>query len=176
MATELFNLSGRVAVVMGGTSGIGRAIALGLAHAGADVVGTGRREALVNEVADEIEKSGQKSLRFAVDAGNRAAIDSLRDKVVSELGRVDILVNAAGQTFRKPTAEMAENEWNALMDVNLTGTLRSCQSFYQALVASGRGRIINIASILGRFPKNPGSTRCGTCHCAFQHHGKMGRI
>jgi len=144
---QLFDLTGRVAVVMGGTSGIGRAIALGLAHAGADVVATGRREALVREVAGEIEKSGQKSLRLPVDASNRASIDALRDAVQRELGRVDILVNAAGQTFRKPTADIAESEWNALMDVNLTGTLRACQSFYQPLVSSGNGRIINIASL-----------------------------
>ncbi len=144
---QLFDLTGRVAVVMGGTSGIGRAIALGLARAGADVVATGRREALVREVASEIEKSGQKSLRLPVDASNRASIDSLRDAVQGELGRVDILVNAAGQTFRKPTADIAESEWNALMDVNLTGTLRACQSFYQPLVSSGNGRIINIASL-----------------------------
>lgn len=148
MATEqLFDLTGRVAVVMGGTSGIGRAIALGLARAGADVVATGRREALVNEVASEIETSGKKSLRLTVDAGNRASIDSLRDAVQRELGGVDILVNAAGQTFRKPTADIGEAEWNNLMDVNLTGTLRSCQSFYRPLVTSGRGRIINIASL-----------------------------
>lgn len=148
MATEqLFDLTGRVAVVMGGTSGIGRAIALGLAHSGADVVATGRREALVGEVAAEIEKVGKRSLRVAVDASNRASIDALRDAVQNELGGVDILVNAAGQTFRKPTTEIGEGEWNSLMDVNLTGTLRSCQSFYTPLAASGRGRIVNIASL-----------------------------
>ena len=144
---KLFDLTGRVAVVMGGTSGIGRAIALGLARAGADVVATGRREALVTEVAGEIEQLGKRSLRLAVDAGNRASIDALRDQVQGELGRVDILVNAAGQTFRKPTVEIGDEEWNKLMDVNLTGTLRACQSFYQPLLASGRGRIINIASL-----------------------------
>lgn len=148
MATaHLFDLTGRVAVVMGGTSGIGRAIAVGLARAGADVVATGRREPLVKEVADEIEKSGKRSLRLAVDAGNRTSIDALRDAVVGELGRVDILVNAAGQTFRKPTTEIGESEWTSLMDVNLTGTLRACQSFYQPLAASGNGRVINIASL-----------------------------
>jgi NAD(P)-dependent dehydrogenase (short-subunit alcohol dehydrogenase family) len=148
MATEqLFDLTGRAAVVMGGTSGIGRAIALGLARAGADVVATGRREGLVNEVAGEIEAIGKRSLRMPVDAGSRASIDSLRDAVHAELGRVDILVNAAGQTFRKPTADIGESEWNTLMDVNLTGTLRSCQSFYRLLAASGGGRIINVASL-----------------------------
>jgi NAD(P)-dependent dehydrogenase (short-subunit alcohol dehydrogenase family) len=147
MASDLFDLSGRIAVVMGGTSGIGRAIASGLAQAGADVVATGRREANVHEVAAEIEQNGRKSLRLTVDASNRASIDALRDTVVKEFGRVDILVNAAGQIFRKPAVDIAESEWNALLDVNLTGTLRACQSFYQLLGASSKGRVVNIASL-----------------------------
>lgn len=148
MATEHpFDLTGRVAVVMGGTSGIGLALALGLARAGADVVATGRREALVTEAAEKIEKLGKRSLRVPVDAAKRASIDSLRAEVEKELGRVDILLNAAGQTFRKPTAEVGEAEWSNVIDVNLTGTLRACQSFYPMLAASGHGRIINIASL-----------------------------
>src|SRR5581483_10778506 len=93
---ELFNLAGRVAVVMGGTSGIGRAIAVGLAQAGADVVAAGRREALVGAVAGEIEKAGRKTIRQTVDASARASVDALRDAVIAALGRVDILVNSAG--------------------------------------------------------------------------------
>src|SRR5581483_9672876 len=147
MANSLFDLSGRVAVVMGGTSGIGRSIASGLADAGADVVATGRREGKVNEVADEIEKSGRKSLRQTVDASNRHLIAALRDAVLNQLGRIDILVNSAGQIFRKPTMNISETEWQTLMDVNLTGTFRACQSFYEPLVASGRGRVVNIASL-----------------------------
>lgn len=147
MPTQLFDLTGRVAVVMGGTSGIGRAIASGFAASGADVVATGRREANVNEVAGEIEKAGRRSLRLTVDASSRQSIDALRDAVLKEFGRVDILVNSAGQIFRKPTVNITENEWNGLMDVNLTGTLRSCQSFYEALSASGNGRVVNIASL-----------------------------
>lgn len=147
MPTQLFDLTARVAVVMGGTSGIGRAIASGFAASGADVVATGRREANVNEVAGEIEKAGRRSLRLTVDASSRQSIDALRDAVLKEFGRVDILVNSAGQIFRKPTVNITENEWNGLMDVNLTGTLRSCQSFYEALSASGNGRVVNIASL-----------------------------
>ena len=147
MPTPLFDLTGRVAVVMGGTSGIGRSIASGLAASGADVVATGRREAKVNEVADEIEKTGRKSLRLTVDAANRASIDALRDAILAKFGRVDILVNSAGQIFRKPTINITESEWNGLMDVNLTGTLRACQSFYEPLVGSGKGRVVNIASL-----------------------------
>ncbi len=147
MSLELFDLSGRVAVVMGGTSGIGRALAIGLAEAGADVVATGRRENLVSEVATAIEKLGKKSLRHVADASNRHAIDGFRDAVLDTFGRADILINAAGQTFRKPTTDVSEMEWNSLMDVNVTGTLRACQSFYQPLLESGRGRVINIASL-----------------------------
>ncbi|HEX3681950.1 MAG TPA: SDR family oxidoreductase [Bryobacteraceae bacterium] len=147
MSLDLFDLSGRVAVVMGGTSGIGRTLALGLAEAGADVIASGRREPLVNEVAGEIETLGRRSLRATVDASSRASIDTLRDRVLAELGRVDILLNAAGQTFRKPTHTVSEDEWARIMDVNVTGMLRACQSFYEPLAQSGRGRVINIASL-----------------------------
>jgi NAD(P)-dependent dehydrogenase (short-subunit alcohol dehydrogenase family) len=144
---ELFSLAGRVAVVMGGTSGIGRSLALGLAGAGADVVATGRRAPHMNEAADEIERFGRRTVRRTVDAASRESIDQLRDAVVSELGGVDILINAAGQTFRKPTAQISESEWSNIFDVNVTGMLRACQSFHDALAASSRGRIINIASL-----------------------------
>jgi NAD(P)-dependent dehydrogenase (short-subunit alcohol dehydrogenase family) len=147
MPMDLFDLSGRVAVVMGATSGIGRALAIGLAEAGADVVPAGRRENLLREVADEICRRGRKSLAHPADASKRESIDALRDAVLSQYGRVDILLNAAGQTFRKPTLSVNDNEWNNLMDVNLTGTLRACQSFYEPLAASGQGRIVNIASL-----------------------------
>lgn len=147
MSMELFNLTGRVAVVVGGTSGIGRAIALGLAEAGADVVATGRRDELVKEIASEIESRGRKTIRHSSDVQSRESIDTLRDAVLSQFGRADILVNAAGQIFRKPTHQVDESEWNKLMDVNLNGMLRSCQSFFEPLADSGRGRIVNIVSL-----------------------------
>lgn len=147
MSNQLFSLEGRVAVVMGGTSGIGRAIATGLAEAGADVVATGRRETNVAEVAASIEGAGRKTLRQTVDASKRESIDAMRDAVMAAFGRVDILVNSAGQIFRKPTVNITESEWGNLLDVNLTGTLRACQSFYEPLAASGKGKIVNIASL-----------------------------
>ena len=147
MSLDLFSLSGRACVVLGGTSGIGRAIAIGMAEAGADVVATGRREAQVQEVAAEIEARGRKTVRQTTDASERKSIDALRDLVLKEFGRVDILVNAAGQSFRKPTHTVSEEEWSRLMDVNVTGIFRACQSFYEPLVASGRGRVVNIASL-----------------------------
>ena len=122
-------------------------MALGLADAGADVVASGRREELVNAVADEIEQRGRKALRRSSDVQSRESIDALRDAVLKEFGRIDILLNAAGQIFRKATHLVTETEWNKLMDVNVTGMLRSCQSFYEPLIESGRGRVINIASL-----------------------------
>lgn len=147
MSLQLFNLAGRVAVVAGGTSGIGRTLALGLAEAGADVVATGRRENLVAEVAAEIEARGRRTVRMVMDAGSRGSVDAFRDAVLGEFGRVDILLNAAGQTFRQPTHSVSEDDWNRILDVNVTGTLRTCQSFYDALRESGHGRVINIASL-----------------------------
>jgi NAD(P)-dependent dehydrogenase (short-subunit alcohol dehydrogenase family) len=145
-----FELDGRVAVVIGGTSGLGRAIALGLAEHGADTVATGRRDDLVDQLASDIEKLGRKTLRHTVDVRHRESVDALRDAVIEKLGGIDILVNAAGYTRRRPTAEVPESEWNALVNTNLNGVLRACQSAYAALKASGRGRVINIAS-LGSF-------------------------
>jgi NAD(P)-dependent dehydrogenase (short-subunit alcohol dehydrogenase family) len=146
-AKNLMDLSGRVAVVIGGTSGIGRKLAIGLAEAGADVVATGRRDALVDQVSAEIEAAGARTVRKACDIGSRESVDAFRDAVLASLGHVDVLVNAAGQIFRKPTVDVTEKEWNALFDVNVTGMLRTCQSFHAALAASGRGRVINIASL-----------------------------
>jgi len=142
-----FDLTGRVAVVVGGTSGIGKTLALGFAGSGADVVVTGRRENLIDEVAGAIEAKGRRTVRKTSDASNRASLDEFRDEVLSKLGRVDILLNAAGQTFRKPTVQVTDEEWSRLLDINLTGTLRACQSFYEPLRASGQGRVINIASL-----------------------------
>ena len=141
------DLTGRVAVVMGGTSGLGKVLALGLAEAGANVVPTGRRDSLVNEVCTAIELLGRKTVRRCCDIGSRRSIDHFRDAVAGQFEHVDILLNAAGQLFRKPTLNITEPEWNELLDVNLTGMLRSCQSFYALLKASGHGRIINIASL-----------------------------
>ena len=136
-----------MAVVIGGTSGLGRAIALGLAEAGAAVVASGRRQELVDEMAAAIEQLGRESLNYSVNVSDRASIDTLRDAVLGRFGRVDVLVNAAGRTKRTPTKELPEQEWEDILDTNLTGILRTCQSFYQPLVTSGRGRIINIASL-----------------------------
>lgn len=146
-AVNITDLTGNTAIVIGGTSGLGKAIAVALAHSGADVVPTGRREELVAEVCAEIEKSGRITLKQTVDIGNRESIDALRDAVVEKFGGVDILVNAAGRTERKPTVKVSEEHWTEIFDTNLTGMLRVCQSFYKPLKQSGKGKIINIASL-----------------------------
>ena len=94
-----------------------------------------------------MERAGGRTLRAVCDIGSRASVDQFRDAVLAEFGQVDVLLNAAGQIFRKPTVDITESEWDGLMDVNLTGMLRTCQSFYRPLAANRRGRIINIASL-----------------------------
>jgi NAD(P)-dependent dehydrogenase (short-subunit alcohol dehydrogenase family) len=147
MGVELLSLEGRVAVILGGTSGIGRTIAIGLAHAGADVVASGRRPQQVRETASEIAALSRKTLSIACDVGDRRSLSALLDAVVRELGKVDILINCAGRITRTPTLTMAEEDWNAILDTNLTGTLRACQVFGQHMIERGYGRIINITSL-----------------------------
>lgn len=141
------SIENRVAVVIGGTSGIGRALAVGLARHGADVVATGRRQSELDAVAGEIEGAGRQTLRQTADARKRATIDALRDATLARFGRVDILINAAGYTFQEPTLTVDEERFTALMDTHLMGVLRACQSFHAPLASSGHGRIVNIASL-----------------------------
>ena len=143
----LFDLSGRTAVVAGGTSGIGRALALGFADAGADVVSIGRRAAMVDEVAAEIESRGRRTLRMPADVCERGALERVRDEVLKTFGRVDILVCAAGVTKRVPTLDMDDSDWQRIMDTNVNGTLRSCQVFGRAMLDQRSGRVITIASL-----------------------------
>jgi len=145
-----FDLRGRTAVVVGATSGIGRALALGLADAGADVVATGRRRSHVDEVADEIERRGRRTLRQTADVADKASLDSLRDACLAAFGQVDIVVAAAGVTKRVPTLEMSDSDWRAILDTNLSGMLRTYQSFGAPMIARRAGRLIGIAS-LGSF-------------------------
>ena len=143
----LFDLSGRVAVVVGGTSGIGREMALGFADAGADVVSVGRRAPLVDAVADAIEARGRRTLRLPADTTDAASLERARDAVLEAFGHVDILLCAAGVTRRVPTLEMTDDDWQRIMATNVTGTLRSCQIFGRGMVARRSGRIITIASL-----------------------------
>ena len=140
-------LTGRVAVVVGGTSGIGRAIAHGLAEAGADVVPTSRRMEQVEATAAEIEERGRRTLRVTTDVSDRATLEGALAACVEAFGRVDILVNSAGRTKRAPTLDFDDDDWQEILDTNLNGTLRACQVFGRHMTGRGYGRIVNIASL-----------------------------
>lgn len=147
MGYSKLELTGKTAVVIGGTSGIGRAIALGMAEAGADVVCTSRRQEQVDAAAAEIEAKGRRTLRIASDVSDKTSLETLLNECVTAFGKVDILVNSAGRTKREPTLDVAEETWNEIMETNLTGTLRACQVFGSHMLGQGYGRIINIASL-----------------------------
>jgi NAD(P)-dependent dehydrogenase (short-subunit alcohol dehydrogenase family) len=147
MTYSPLELNGKVAVVIGGTSGIGRAIAHGLAEAGADVVPTSRRIEQVEAVATEIQERGRRSLRVASDVSDRNSLEKVLAESIKVLGKVDILVNSAGRTKRAPTIDFPEDDWNDIIETNLTGTLRSCQIFGRHMLEREYGRIINIASL-----------------------------
>jgi NAD(P)-dependent dehydrogenase (short-subunit alcohol dehydrogenase family) len=147
MTAQLLSLEGKTAVVTGGTSGIGRAISLGLADAGADVVATARRQSEVDSTASEVEARGRKTIRMTSDVCNRASLEALLAAVLGSLGKVDILINCAGRIKRAPTLDFSEEEWTSILDTNLTGTLRACQVFGRHMLERGYGRIINIASL-----------------------------
>ncbi|MBK9719987.1 MAG: glucose 1-dehydrogenase [Saprospiraceae bacterium] len=134
------------AVVVGGTSGIGRAIAHGMADAGADVVCTSPAEQ-VDAASAEIEAKGRRTIRVASDVSDRGSLENLLGECVTAFGKVDILVNSAGRTKREPTLDLDDDTWNAILETNLTGTLRACQVFGRHMISNGYGRIVNIASL-----------------------------
>lgn len=144
---QSFDLSGLCAVVIGGTSGLGKAIAMGLARAKADVVATSRRANEVERTAAKIESLGRKTLRLQADVRSRASLEKLRDDVLAQFGCVDILVNSAGITKRQPVLECPEETWTSILDVNLLGTVRACQIFGKHMLSRKSGAIINMASL-----------------------------
>lgn len=145
--TEWFSLAGRTAVVVGGTSGIGRVLALGLAEAGAHVVATGRREAQVHEVASGIEARGRRTLRLTCDVDVPGSLERLREACLDAFGAVDVLVAAAGITKRAASLDMADADWDAIINTNLSGVFRTCRVFARPMVERRHGRIITIASL-----------------------------
>ena len=147
MGHPSLELTGKVAVVVGGTAGIGRALSLGLAEAGADVVACARDAAKVEATAQEIEAKGRRTLRATADVTDRASLERARDAVLAAFGRVDVLVCCAGRIKRTPTLDVSEEEWNGIVETNLTGTLRACQVFGRPMIERGSGRIVNISSL-----------------------------
>jgi NAD(P)-dependent dehydrogenase (short-subunit alcohol dehydrogenase family) len=147
MSYPQLDLSGKTAVVIGGTSGIGLALNKGLALAGANVVPTGRRVELVRKAADDIKALGRRSLAQTCDVTDEASIETLLAAVLKEFASVEILVNCAGRTKRTPTLQVPDEEWNGILDTNLNGTLRACRVFGRHMIERGYGRIVNIASL-----------------------------
>ena len=145
--SDVRSLAGQCAVVLGGTSGIGRSLALGLARHGVSVVASSRGEESVSAVSDEIKAFGVRTLRMCSDVADRGSLLRLREAVLSEFGGVQILVNSAGMTRRTPTLDVDEDTWNRIMDINLTGTLRGCQVFGEPMLEQGFGRVVNVASL-----------------------------
>jgi len=147
MGYPLLDLKNKTAVVIGGTSGIGLTLSLGLATAGANVIPTGRRRDLVESACLELEKCGAQSLAVTSDVTNRDSLKDLLHRVCERFGSVQILVNCAGITKKTPTLELPEKEWSEILNTNLTGTLLACQVFGSYMVGQKYGRIINTASL-----------------------------
>jgi NAD(P)-dependent dehydrogenase (short-subunit alcohol dehydrogenase family) len=147
MSYSRLELNGKVAVVIGGTSGIGLAIAKGMAEAGADVIPTSRRAEQVEAAAKEILARGKRSIQIASDVSDRASLQNVLDEALKAFGKVDIMVNSAGRTKRAPTLDFTDEDWDSIIDTNLTGTLRAAQVFGRHMLERQYGSIINIASL-----------------------------
>ena len=150
--TDLFNMDGKVAVVIGGAGGLGEAIALGLGRQGARVVITSRSLPKLEEVAGEISSDPEvtsKVTAFPVDVTDEQSVANLVEQVVSKFGTVDILVNAQGGNIKRPSAEFPMSDWDTLFDVNVKGTMLACREFGKVMIEKNKGKVINISSIRG---------------------------
>lgn len=152
MSLDIFSLAGKVAIVTGGSRGFGKAIALALADAGADVVVASRTQADLEEVAGEIRALGRKSLAVATDILDRASIENLAAKTLETFGKIDILVNNAGQGWTVPFLKWTDEQWDQILDVNLKGYFLCTQIIGQHMFKAKSGRVINISSAMGSFP------------------------
>jgi NAD(P)-dependent dehydrogenase (short-subunit alcohol dehydrogenase family) len=144
---QLFSLRGRSAVVLGGTSGIGQAIARGFRSAGAEVVASSRDQAKVEAMADEFEAGGGQTLRLTSDVADRASLQRLCDETVRTFGHVDILVVTSGTLKRAPSADLSDEDWNRVMEANLNGSFRANQIFGRQMIRQRSGSIINTCSM-----------------------------
>lgn len=147
MAYDLFSLKGKVAVAVGGTSGIGRALALGFARAGATVIASSRRQDLVESTAAEIEALGSKTLRLVSDVSDRPSLEKLCSATAAQFGKVDICLVTAGMIKKQPSIDVSEEDWVRIIDVNLNGSFRANQIFGRQMLEQKSGVIINTASL-----------------------------
>jgi NAD(P)-dependent dehydrogenase (short-subunit alcohol dehydrogenase family) len=148
---DLFDLTGKVAVVVGGAGGIGHAQALGLADAGADVVVASRKMEHLEPVAKEIQAKGRKSMAVAVEVTQEKSVVTMVDSVMKKFPRIDILVNAHGLAIRKPADTFPIDEWQQVMDINTRGTFLTCQAVGRVMIKQKSGKIINLSSVRGRY-------------------------
>jgi NAD(P)-dependent dehydrogenase (short-subunit alcohol dehydrogenase family) len=148
---KMFDLTGKVALVVGGHGGLGKAIALGLAEAGADVVVASRNQEALQNVAQEIKATKRKSLAVGVDIIDEKQVDGMVDTILKVFPRIDILVNAAGLAIRKPADTFPIDEWQKVMDVNTRGTFLCCQAVGRRMIKQKSGKIVNISSVRGRY-------------------------
>jgi 2-dehydro-3-deoxy-D-gluconate 5-dehydrogenase len=151
MTSSRFDLRGKVAIVTGGNGGIGLGMARGLADAGADIAVVARNEAKSKAAVEDLRQRGVKAIAVTTDVTDRAAVEAMVARVAKELGRIDILVNNAGMSIRKPPHELELDEWNKVIDTNLTSAFVSSKAAYPALKASGHGKVINIGSMMSIF-------------------------
>jgi 2-dehydro-3-deoxy-D-gluconate 5-dehydrogenase len=151
MTTKMFDLTGRVAIVTGGNGGIGLGMARGLAQAGADIAVVARNEAKSEAAIAELRQHGVKAITVTTDVTDEAAVARMTTRVQRELGRIDILVNNAGITVRKPPHLLSIDEWNSIIQTNLTSAFVCSQAVYPAMKAARGGKIINIGSMMSIF-------------------------
>jgi 2-dehydro-3-deoxy-D-gluconate 5-dehydrogenase len=151
MNQQLFDLSGKVAVVTGGNGGIGLGMARGLAEAGAAIAIVARNEAKSNDAVADLRQRGVKAISVVTDVTDKAAVSAMVERVTRELGRIDILVNNAGINIRKPPHALDIEEWNRVINTNLTSAFLCSQAVYPAMKAVGGGKIINIGSMMSIF-------------------------
>jgi 2-deoxy-D-gluconate 3-dehydrogenase len=151
MTTQLFDLTGKVAIVTGGNGGIGLGMARGLAEAGAAIAIVGRNEAKSITAVDDIKQRGAKAISVIADVTDTAAVEAMVELVARELGRIDILVNNAGINIRKPPQALSLEEWDSVIRTNLTGAFLCSQAVYPAMKQAGGGKIINIGSMMSIF-------------------------
>lgn len=148
---DLFNLTGKVALVTGGAGGIGHALALGLTDAGADVVIASRKLEHLEKVAEEITAKGRKSLAVTVDVVDEKSVENMVTTILKEFPRIDILVNAHGLAIRKPADDFPIDEWQQVMDINTRGTFLACQAVGRVMIKQKYGKIINLSSVRGQY-------------------------
>jgi NAD(P)-dependent dehydrogenase (short-subunit alcohol dehydrogenase family) len=147
----MFNLNGRVAIITGGSGGLGVVMAQGLAKAGADVVLVGRNQDKLNEAAKQVaEVAGQAALPVVCDVTNKQDVERMVAEVLAAYGRIDILINNAGINVRQPIAELDEETWNRIQKTNLTAPLFCSQAVFKPMKEQKYGRIIHISSMLGQ--------------------------